>query len=267
MPAVNVSSAQSTSHLTGHAHDPFIQQKSTKLVAALAAASGGTAVAGTSTGGAPTTAGTTGGAGASAATGGTSPATVSGGTGSTGTPSTTPSNSGGAGKPAPAGLTATESYRVQLAMTMPDGGVDTLDPLERLSVLPNAQQPLLVELGVLDGGKRVLFAVGPKAIVGGPGTCTPGPIDCEILSLAPDQIETLMAQTPSGVDNVAQFAVAGIDVDHHPSAAAARNAREQASEAGRKVLANLSLPALSLFEYKPDLGAVIDLRNLIVGGN
>jgi hypothetical protein len=271
VPAVNVSSASSQTRLTGHAHDPFAQQKSPKLAAALAAATGlatsapgtsATAAAANGATGGTGSSGATGSAGATGSTGSTGSSTVSGGS----TP-TTPSSSGGGAKPAPAGLSATESYRVQLAMTKPDGGLDTIDPLERLSVLPSSQQPLLVELGVLKGGHQVLFAVEPTAVLSGPGTCTPAPVDCEILSLAPDQIESLSAQTRNGLQGVAQFAVAGIKVDHHPSAAASLKAREQESALGRQVLAHSTLPALSLFQYQPDVGAVIDLRNLTVGGN
>ncbi len=103
-------------------------------------------------------------------------------------------------------------------------------------MLPSLQQPLLVELGVLQGGKRVLFAVEPGAAVGGPGTCTPGPIDCEILSLAPGQTEGVSKQTPSGSTPVALFSVNSITAVEHPSVAAANQARRTASEAGRQLL-------------------------------
>ena len=44
-------------------------------------------------------------------------------------------------KPGPTGLTDTQSYQVSLAITNANGGVDTIDPLERLSVLPSLSSP------------------------------------------------------------------------------------------------------------------------------
>ena len=80
-------------------------------------------------------------------TGGATPTT----TGTTAPPSIVPTAKP---KPVPTGLTATQSYDVTLEMTNGSGGLDTIDPLERLSVLPSDQTPMLVELGVLQGGKR-----------------------------------------------------------------------------------------------------------------
>ncbi|MBV8217885.1 MAG: hypothetical protein JO325_05440, partial [Solirubrobacterales bacterium] len=146
------------------------------------------------------------------------------------------------------------------------GGVNTIDPLERLSILPSKQEPMLVELGVLQGGHSVLFAVEPSTVVSGAGTCTPGPIDCEILSLNPGQQEGISKQTPSGSSPVALFSVNSVTVDNHPSVAAANAARQDASSVGRELLNESPLNAISLFQYDPSVGAVVDLRNLTVGG-
>jgi hypothetical protein len=173
-------------------------------------------------------------------------------------------------KPAPqpihAGLTSTQSYGVALSLTSTAGGLDTIDPLERLSLVPSAQQPLLVYLGVLKGGRDALFVVQPGTIVSGPGTCTPGPTDCEILSLAQEQIESLAVSTGNATSNVALFAVTAIKVDEHASVAAANRVRREASAAGQTLLKASTLTALPLFEYQPDVGAVVDLRNLDAGG-
>ena len=111
-----------------------------------------------------------------------------------------------------------------------NGNMNTIDPLERLSILPSPQQPLLVEYGVLQGGRQVVFAVQPGAAVSGPGTCTPGPIDCEVLTLSPGQMEAVSKQTPTGSTPVADFQVNSINAAQHPSAAAADQARRNASE-------------------------------------
>jgi hypothetical protein len=138
--------------------------------------------------------------------------------------------------------------------------------VNRLSPIPSAGQPLLVELGVLQSGKRVLFAVQPGTIVSGPGSCTPGPIDCEILSLPAGAIESVSTQSAGGA-TIAQFSISGISAVDHGSVAAANKARGAVSQAGAKLLTNSPLSALTLFQYEPSVGAVVDLRNLTVGGN
>lgn len=151
-----------------------------------------------------------------------------------------------------------------MAITTPSGDLNTLDPLERLSLLPSPQKPLLVELGVLQGGNRVLFAVQPGAAVEGRGVCIPGPLDCEILSLPKGQTEAVGIASPTAVAPVVLLAVTGIRVADHTSAAAAMAIRREASAAGARLLRDSPLSALSLFEYEPSVGAVVDLRNLTV---
>jgi hypothetical protein len=166
-------------------------------------------------------------------------------------------------KPSHTGLKPTQSYTVALSLTSPGGNLDVIESLERLSVLPSEQEPLLVYLGVLEGGRHVLFAVPPGTSVSGPGACTPGPTDCELLSLAPDQIESLA--TSAGV-SVALFTVTAIKTASFATVAAANRARTAFSAFGNARLNSISLPALALFEYQPVLGALVDLRNLSVGG-
>jgi hypothetical protein len=266
LPAISVQTKPADSKLAGRGRNPFTPQHvaakatttttpATAVTAPTSGASGATGSTGSSTG---------------SSTGGsttvtpvtTSPATMPAPTTTPATP-TTPTKPA---PPAPNGLTAKQSYQVSLAITTSGGGLNTIDPLERLSVLPSPQQPLLVELGVLHDTKRVLFAVEPGAAVGGPGTCTPGPIDCEILSLAPGQTEGVSKQTATGTTPVALFSVNSISAVDHRTVAAADGARRTASEAGRQLLANTPLSAVSLFHYDPSVGAVVDLRNLTVGG-
>jgi hypothetical protein len=216
----------------------------------------------------PAKSGTTGSSGSSP--GSSSPGSSSGGSGSSGsaggsTPAP-PTPTLPKPKPVHVGLTSTQSYAVALSLTTSGGGLNTVDSLERLSVLPSDQQPLLVYLGVLKGGRDALFVVQPGTVVSGPGTCTPGPTDCEILSLAQEQIESLAVSTGNATSNVALFAVNAITADGHASVAAAHHARREASAPGRSLLAASTLPALPLFQYQPDVGAVVDLRSLAVGG-
>ncbi|MGI8863023.1 MAG: hypothetical protein ACR2JH_01265 [Solirubrobacteraceae bacterium] len=264
VPAVSVRTVPLRSRLRGHGRDPFAQPKPQ---------AGATAPQVLSTTPAATTPGTTAATGtlttstSTAATAGTSSSSPGGGGLRGPSAPTTPIFPTVPRTPAPTGLSATESYRVRLAMTNTAGGLDRFDPLERLSILPNDREPLLVELGVLRGGHRVLFAVEPQTVVSGPGRCTPGPADCEILSLAPGQVEKLSISSLTGTVAVDRFAVTALRVDKHRSAGAAARARRMESAAGRRLLNRSTLSALSLFAYKPSLGVVVDLRNLSVGGN
>jgi hypothetical protein len=267
LPAISVKTEPADSKLTGPGRSPFTPQGGI-----------GTTTATTTTTTTASTVATTPSSGASGATAstGSSPASSGGGStisspvttspATTPAPTTTPATPTKPAPPAPNGLTAKQSYEVSLAITTSGGGLNTIDPLERLSVLPSPQKPLLVELGVLQNAKRVLFTVEPGAAVSGPGTCTPGPIDCEILSLAPGQTEGVSKQTPTGSTPVALFSVNSISAADHPTVAAADAARRTASDAGRQLLANSPLSAVSLFQYDPSVGAVVDLRNLTVGG-
>jgi hypothetical protein len=280
LPAISVQTTPGAAKLAGRGRDPFTPQHAATTATTTAAVvrTASSAAAGTTAGGAATA---TSGSGSTTASGGSgsAPSTASAPASgpstsapstsapSTSAPSTSAPSAAPAPKPAPTGLTATQSYQVSLAITNANGGLDTIDPLKRLSVLPSPQQPLLVELGVLQGAHHVLFAVEPGAAVSGPGTCTPGPIDCEILSLAPGQTEGVSKQTATGSTPVALFSVNSITAAQHPSAAAADKARRTASEAGRKLLAASPLNATSLFQYDPSVGAVVDLRNLTVGGS
>jgi hypothetical protein len=265
LPTISVKTAPGASKLAGRGRDPFTPQHvaTTATVTATTPTTPTASAPSTGTTGADTTTTSSGGGSSSSAPVTTSPATTPAPTPTTPAPSTPKP----APKPAPSGLTDKQTYEVSLAITNANGGLNTIDPLQRLSVLPSVQQPLLVELGVLQGGKHVLFAVEPGAAVGGPGTCTPGPIDCEILSLAPGQTEGVSKQTPSGTTPVALFSVNSITAAEHPSVAAANQARRTANEAGRQLIANSPLGAGSLFQYDPSVGAVVDLRNLTVGGN
>ena len=265
VPSVTVDTAAVRSQLPKHAGDPFTQQA--------AASSAGTAGSSTSAGaGSASSSSTT----TSAATSSSSGTTSSGSTSSSGSTGSSSGGSPGA-SPAPAapstpsstpptspGLTSTQSFDVAVAMSNASGGFDTTDPFERLSVLPNKQQPLLIDLGVLQGGNRVLFVVQPGTQVSGPGTCLPGPIDCEILSLAPNKTESISAN--GGASSVS-FVVTGITASENGSTAAADKARQVESAFGRALLNKSTLTALSLFQYQPSVGAVVDLRNLTVGGS
>jgi hypothetical protein len=281
LPALDVQSTPAHSTLNGPARDPFgaasgssttasstttpnlgsvasVANLAHNAVNALTGSS--TASGGSSVGSSSTSSGSS-----TSSTGSSSSSSSSGSGTSTSSSSNPPSITGNAKpKPAPSGLKSTQSYDVALSITNSSSGVDSTDPLERLSVLPSQGQPLLVELGLLKGGNKVLFAVLPGAEVAGPGTCTPGPVDCEILSLGQDQTEAIWSRT--NASHSALFAVTGVTTIDYSSAAAVTRARQQESTAGRALLSSAHLSALSLFQYEPSVGSVVNLSNLTVGG-
>jgi hypothetical protein len=265
--AVTVDSTPVQAPIGPGRRDPFTQQKlpSAALVKMAASSTGvtvGTTSASTasSTSGSSTSTGTTSTGTTSTSTGsGTSTGTT---TTTTTTPTTTPTH-----KSAPAGFGPTDAYNVAISITNKSSGVTPLDPFQRDGTLPNDQQPLLVELGVAKGAHQVLFAVQSGAVVSGPGRCTPGPLDCEILTLAPGETEGIATQSTNGPVSVALFQITGISVDRFGSKAAAAKARATTDAVGRTLLANSTSSTLSLFQYDPSLDAVVDERNLTVGGN
>lgn len=279
-PAVSVSAAPSGNHLGGSGRDPFTQQLlaaagATSSSATAGAAGGvsvstGSSVSGGSSATASSNTGVSSGSGSGTTSGSGSTGTgSSGSTGSTGSGSGTPSlpQPTVPKKPVSNGLQPNQAYHVAVSITNPSGGLDAIDPLVRDSVLPTPAHPLLVDLGVLQGARKVLFAVEPGAVLTGPGICTPGPVDCEVLSLVPGQTEGISMATATGSTPVAMFQVTGITVDQYSSAAAAKQARLATVAAGRRLLADASSSVLPLFPFDPALDAIVDQRDLIVGGN
>jgi hypothetical protein len=278
LPALNVQSTPGHSVLVGKSRNPFGAASGSSAASssttspnlavassvanlahnAVSALNGSTASSAASSAGSTSASGS----GSSSSTGSSS---SSSGSGTSSSSSTNPPSITGSSKPkpAPSGLTATEAYDVSLSVTNSSNGINAIDPLERLSVVPSNSQPLLVELGVRQGGNQVLFAVQPGAVVSGPGACTPGPVDCELLSLGQDQTEAVWSRTNS---HATLFAITGVTTVGYSSSAAANKARRTESAHGRSLLDSSSLPALSLFKYEPSLGSVVDLSNLTVGG-
>lgn len=266
LPAVSVTPTPSDARLTGRERNPFAQQ------AGKATSPGkGSGSSTTSTNGnAPPVASnpSKGTSSSSSSSSSSSGSTGSPASGSVTVPASTPAPTTPA-KPAPtvASLTDKQAYDVAISLTNTSGGAYTVDPVERLSPIPSGSLPLLIELGVLQGGHRVLFAVQPGTVVTGPGRCTPGPIDCEVFSLAPNQIEGVATQQSDGSVSGALMAVTAIKADNFSSAAAADRARQDESATGRRLLNASQQKALSLFPFRPGLGALVDLSNVTVGGN
>jgi hypothetical protein len=85
--------------------------------------------------------------------------------------------------------------------------------------------------------------------------------------MAPGQIERLGTASSTGSDSVGLFAVTGISARRYDSNASAARARRAVSAFGLHLISRSTSGALPLFRYEPGLGALVDLRNLRVGGN
>ncbi len=261
-PAVTVDTTPGQASLNGKTRDPFTQlvkpSSTTSASTASAANSAAAAVTGavsTATSGATGSTGSTGSAGSgSASTGGTYTSPTP--------PSTTPSTPS---SPKSAALAKDQVYAVGLSLADPSGSLTSPALQVRDSVFPNPQAPLLVYLGVLQGGQRALFAVMPGTVLSGQGSCIPGPVYCQILSLGQGQQESVA--TAATASTPYQFQVEKIFGATQSSAAAATQARNAVSAPGRTDLDNAALSAVQLFSYDPSIGALVDQRNLTVGGN
>jgi hypothetical protein len=153
--------------------DPFEPTGGTSTGAATAPASTGTTT-GTSTG--TTTSPTTTGGGGGGATTGTQPST---GTGTGSAPSGTGNTTGET-------KTTLFTYTVDLRFGK-GGSVDAYKNVNRLELIPNADTPKIVFLGVTSTGKTAVFLVDSNIGVDTPGgKCRPSADECTFLYLRPD---------------------------------------------------------------------------------
>ena len=274
--AVTVNDTPVQAPLGAGGRDPFTQQKlpgatsSSGTGATVAAASGGSAASSASAGSSSTVSSRTGSVSSTGSTGSTGGngvyrggggATTGNGGGTTGTTTTTPSH-----RSAPLGLTQDQSYGVEVGLPLSSGGFQSV-AAERGYELPSASEPQLIELGVAQSGNAVLFAVMPNTVVSGGGTCIPGPLDCEILSLAPNQTENIGVPQSTTTHWLGSFTLTSITAQTWSSTAKAAAQRAAANRAGERLVTQSPERALSLFSYNPSLGIVVDERNLQVGGN
>jgi hypothetical protein len=128
----------------------------------------------------------------------------------------TTASAGGASADAPAATTppvsaaptatptpAIPAYSVKVSFGRTDGE-PTQSTVERLSVLPDDENPVLVYRGVEDGGKVAIFELTGKVDAEGDGTCTPTPEDCQYLKLRAGETEFITV-TETGDETDAQY--------------------------------------------------------------
>src|SRR4051794_15536719 len=126
-----------------------------------------------------------------AATATPTPASASAGTPATGgggTSTPTPPVSA-APTPAPAPTITVPAYSVKVRFGTTDTDQLTESTVERLSVLPDETNPVLVYRGVEDGGKVAVFELTGDVDAQGDGTCAPTPEDCQYVRLHAGETE------------------------------------------------------------------------------
>jgi hypothetical protein len=138
----------------------------------------------------------------------TDPGTGSAGAGGTATP---PAGAEPTATPAPTVTVPAYSVRVRFGST--EGEELPASTIERLSVLPDKDNPLVVYRGVEDGGKVAIFELTGDVTAEGDGTCAPTPEDCQYVKLRPGETEfitikaaeTGSTDAPADTEPQAQF--------------------------------------------------------------
>lgn len=162
-------------------------------------------------------------------------------------------------------LTKLDSYAVTVAVKDASGS-RTYPNVERLSLLPSPGLPELIYLGVLKGGRGVAFLHTARAAFAGPGICVPSNANCQVLVVRPG-VAVRVTLPDSGFGSTTfSFAVTGVSVERHRSAARARKARRQEYGAGRQLMQLLGIPALSGFVYTIKDGAITQLAAKAAAG-
>jgi hypothetical protein len=106
--------------------------------------------------------------------------------------------------------------------------------VRRLEALPSADEPVLVYLGVEDGGKVAVFMVDTGIEAQGDGVCKPDPAVCETLHLREGETEFFDVLDEDG-KVTAQYQLDLVDIKRRTTASASK-ARAAESKAGRSVL-------------------------------
>jgi hypothetical protein len=81
------------------------------------------------------------------------------------------------------------AYSVKVRFGATDTDALEEDTIERLSVLPDEANPVVVYRGVEDGGKVAVFELTGDVVAEGDGTCAPTPEDCQYVKLRAGETE------------------------------------------------------------------------------
>jgi hypothetical protein len=182
----------------------------------------------------------------------------------TATPKPAASSGGGGGStttpvvpvatPAPKKTYPLYSLKVRFGKT---DGTMTTRTLERLKALPSASSPVLVYMGVADGGKTAVFMVSGDVTAEGDGVCEPTPADCQTLKLHAGETEFITVKdTGTSTDAQYELDVEQIHTHTTTNASAAKASRAQASAAGTKIVAKAAKTTPLRYRYDAGTGTL-----------
>ena len=168
---------------------------------------------------------------------GTSPSPSSGG-------SPSPSTGGSVTPPAsdPTPEPAPKTYAMH-ELTVRFGSDDAMRRMnvERLDAVPVGEEPLVVYLGVADGGKSAVFLVDSSVKAEGDGECVPDPSTCEQVHVREGETEFFDIVGENG-ETVAAYRLDLLKIHQGTNASQAK--ARQASKAVRRALRGITLGAL-----------------------
>jgi len=169
-------------------------------------------------------------AGDEKSTGGESAATTTGG----GMPSTTTPAVPDTAVPAPAPSPAKRYEMHELTVRFGEADGAERMSVERLEPLPSAEDPVLVYLGVRDGGKTAEFLISDGVAAVGDGECRPTAEECETVRLRAGETEFFDVTDEAG-QVTAQYQLDLVKI-HRSGTASAAKAKAGAAGAGRRSL-------------------------------
>jgi hypothetical protein len=105
--------------------------------------------------------------------------------------------------PTPTATIPQHSIKVRFG-AVTDSGDLTAKTVERLTVLPDEEAPVLIYRGVEDGGKVAIFELTGVVDAQGDGKCEPTPEDCQYLKLRAGETEFITV-TETGTEADAQY--------------------------------------------------------------
>jgi len=154
--------------------------------------------------------------------------------------------------PVPAPAPSYPLYSVKVAFGKVDGA-KTTKTIERLKVLPNTENPVLVYRGVDAGGKHAIFEITGTVVAQGDGACEPTPEDCQVLKLAEDETEFITV-TDTGDETDAQYQLSVEKI--HAGKTSSATELKKASTAGRELLGALGGGRKARYAFDPATGTL-----------
>jgi hypothetical protein len=180
-------------------------------------------------------------------------------------PSKSPSSGGGgdttpSGPPAgapPAPTVTVPKYSIKVRFGSTEGEEEpAAKTVERLAVLPDDEQPVVVYRGVEDGGKVAVFELTGTVVAVGDGKCEPNPDNCQILKLRAGETEFLTI-SDTGEETDAQYQLSLVKINQKQTTEKAESEALTKSP-GAKLLGKLDHKRRYVFN--PKTGTLHKLR-------